>query len=142
MVFRFRYSVGHLTFQVLTFFPFVLTSSLPASRLTESQLQQSEQSEGLQLRMNELKSSLSSAHLEVSRWMSQYDTLMEQHQGLDINKTKLENHCEVNEASSFTMRQKETNGKYFLFPVFWASYFHSYYITYYLLLSFQSNGLL
>lgn len=111
IVFGFRYSLCHLTFRVLTFFPFVLTSSLPAFRLTESQLQQLEQSEGLQLRMNDLKSSLSSAKLEVSRWMSQYDTLMEQHQSLDINKTKLENHCEVNRDSSFTMRTKRNSEK-------------------------------
>ncbi|XP_044022342.1 protein Daple isoform X2 [Siniperca chuatsi] len=64
-------------------------------RLTESQSQQSEQCEGLQQRMNELKSSLSSAQLEVSRWMAQYDSLMEQHQGLDLTMTKLDNHCEL-----------------------------------------------
>ncbi|XP_041809166.1 protein Daple isoform X2 [Chelmon rostratus] len=64
-------------------------------RLTESQSQQSEQSDGLQQRMNELKSSLSSTQLEVSRWMARYDTLMEQHQGLDLTMTKLDNHCEL-----------------------------------------------
>ncbi|TMS21289.1 Protein Daple [Larimichthys crocea] len=64
-------------------------------RFTESQSQQSEQSEGLQQRMNELKSSLSSAQLDVSRWMARYDTLMEQHQGLDLTMTKLDNHCEL-----------------------------------------------
>nr|XP_046268208.1 protein Daple isoform X2 [Scatophagus argus] len=64
-------------------------------RLTESQTQQSEQSEGLQHRLNELKTSLSSAQLEVSRWMARYDTLMEQHQGLDLTMTKLDNHCEL-----------------------------------------------
>ncbi|TKS86149.1 Protein Daple [Collichthys lucidus] len=65
------------------------------SKFTESQSQQSEQSEGLQQRMNELKSSLSSAQLDVSRWMARYDTLMEQHQGLDLTMTKLDNHCEL-----------------------------------------------
>ncbi|XP_073339727.1 protein Daple isoform X2 [Pagrus major] len=64
-------------------------------RLTENQSQQSEQSEGLQQRMNELKRSLSSTQLEVSQWMTRYDTLMEQHQGLDLTMTKLDNHCEL-----------------------------------------------
>ncbi|KAM8737173.1 protein Daple isoform 1-T1 [Acanthopagrus schlegelii] len=64
-------------------------------RLTENQSQQSEQSEGLKQRMNELKKSLSSTQLEVSRWMARYDTLMEQHQGLDLTMTKLDNHCEL-----------------------------------------------
>ncbi|XP_068194131.1 protein Daple isoform X2 [Antennarius striatus] len=64
-------------------------------RLTESQSQQSEHSEGLQQRMTELKSSLSSTQLEVNRWMSRYDTLMEQHQGLDLSMTKLSNHSEL-----------------------------------------------
>ncbi|XP_026159970.1 protein Daple isoform X2 [Mastacembelus armatus] len=64
-------------------------------RLTESQSQQSEKNEGLQQRMNELKSSLSSTQLEVSRWMALYDSLMEQHRGLDLNMTKLDNHCEL-----------------------------------------------
>ncbi|XP_054469405.1 protein Daple isoform X2 [Anoplopoma fimbria] len=64
-------------------------------RLTESQSQQSDQCEGLQQRMNELKSSLSSAQLEERRWMSQYDSLKEQHQGLDLTMTKLDNHCEL-----------------------------------------------
>uniref|UniRef100_A0A8C3FZN7 Coiled-coil domain containing 88C n=1 Tax=Cyclopterus lumpus TaxID=8103 RepID=A0A8C3FZN7_CYCLU len=64
-------------------------------RLTEKQSQQSEQCEGLQQRMNDLKSSLSSAQREESRWMARYDTLMEQHQGLDLTMTKLDNHCEL-----------------------------------------------
>uniref|UniRef100_A0A7N8X5F5 Coiled-coil domain containing 88C n=1 Tax=Mastacembelus armatus TaxID=205130 RepID=A0A7N8X5F5_9TELE len=64
-------------------------------KLTESQSQQSEKNEGLQQRMNELKSSLSSTQLEVSRWMALYDSLMEQHRGLDLNMTKLDNHCEL-----------------------------------------------
>uniref|UniRef100_A0A8C2ZBT1 Coiled-coil domain containing 88C n=1 Tax=Cyclopterus lumpus TaxID=8103 RepID=A0A8C2ZBT1_CYCLU len=59
------------------------------------QSQQSEQCEGLQQRMNDLKSSLSSAQREESRWMARYDTLMEQHQGLDLTMTKLDNHCEL-----------------------------------------------
>uniref|UniRef100_A0A3Q1EY15 Coiled-coil domain containing 88C n=1 Tax=Acanthochromis polyacanthus TaxID=80966 RepID=A0A3Q1EY15_9TELE len=64
-------------------------------RLTENHSQQTEQSEGLQQRVNELKSSLSSSQLEVSRWMTRYDSLMEQHQGLDLTMTKLDNHCEL-----------------------------------------------
>ncbi|KAI3367988.1 hypothetical protein L3Q82_026814, partial [Scortum barcoo] len=64
-------------------------------RLTQSQSQQSEQCEGLQQRVNELKSSLSSSQLETSRLMAQYDSLMEQHQGLDLTMTKLDNHCEL-----------------------------------------------
>ncbi|XP_076604894.1 protein Daple isoform X2 [Chaetodon auriga] len=64
-------------------------------RLAESQSQQSEQSEGLQQRINELKRSLSTTQLEASRWMARYDTLMEQHQGLDLTMTKLDNHCEL-----------------------------------------------
>uniref|UniRef100_A0A667YRR2 Coiled-coil domain containing 88C n=1 Tax=Myripristis murdjan TaxID=586833 RepID=A0A667YRR2_9TELE len=62
-------------------------------RYSHSQL--SEQWEGLQQRANELKNSLSSSQLEVSRWMARYDTLMEQHQGLDLAMTKLDNHCEL-----------------------------------------------
>ncbi|XP_034713542.1 protein Daple [Etheostoma cragini] len=64
-------------------------------RITESQAQQSEQCELLKQRMNELKSSLSSSQLEESRWMARYDSLMEQHQGLDLTMTKLDNHCEL-----------------------------------------------
>ncbi|KAM4625374.1 protein Daple isoform 1-T1 [Polymixia lowei] len=63
--------------------------------LTERQSQLSEQWEGLQQRTNELKSSLSSAQLETNRWMARYDTLNEQHQGLDIAMAKLDNHCEL-----------------------------------------------
>ncbi|XP_022606931.1 protein Daple-like [Seriola dumerili] len=65
------------------------------NRLTESQSQHSEHSEGLQQRVNELKGSLSSAQQEVTQLMAQYDSLMEQHQGLDLTMTKLDNHCEL-----------------------------------------------
>uniref|UniRef100_A0A3Q3ENP7 Coiled-coil domain containing 88C n=1 Tax=Labrus bergylta TaxID=56723 RepID=A0A3Q3ENP7_9LABR len=61
----------------------------------DSQSQQTEQCEGLQQRMNDMKSSLSSAQLEASRWMARYDSLKEQHQGLDLTMTKLDNHCEL-----------------------------------------------
>ncbi|CAN9502031.1 unnamed protein product [Ophioblennius macclurei] len=64
-------------------------------RLTASKSQHAEQSEGLQQRMNELKSSLGTAQQEASQWMARYDSLMEQHQGLDITMTKLDNHCEL-----------------------------------------------
>ncbi|XP_034015965.1 protein Daple isoform X2 [Thalassophryne amazonica] len=64
-------------------------------RLAETQSQQSEQCQGLQRRMNELKGSLSSTQLEVNHWMSLYDTLMEKHQGLDVAVTKLDNNCEL-----------------------------------------------
>ncbi|CAJ1074171.1 protein Daple isoform X1 [Xyrichtys novacula] len=64
-------------------------------RLAGSQLQQSEQCENLQQRVNELKGTLSSSQLEVSKWMARYDSLMEQHQGLDLTMTKLDNHCEL-----------------------------------------------
>ncbi|XP_030615057.1 protein Daple-like isoform X2 [Archocentrus centrarchus] len=66
-----------------------------ADRLTESQSQQMEQSRGLQQRISELKTSLGSAQLEVSQWRAQYDSLMEQHQNLDLTMTKLDNHCEL-----------------------------------------------
>ncbi|XP_056249414.1 protein Daple [Seriola aureovittata] len=65
------------------------------NRLTESQSQHLEHSEGLQQRVNELKGSLSSAQQEVTQLMAQYDSLMEQHQGLDLTMTKLDNHCEL-----------------------------------------------
>ncbi|KAM7376783.1 hypothetical protein PAMP_006490 [Pampus punctatissimus] len=64
-------------------------------RLMESQSQQSEQCEGYLQRINELKSSLSSSQLEAREWMAQHDTLMEQHRGLDLTVTKLDNHCEL-----------------------------------------------
>ncbi|XP_040916460.1 protein Daple isoform X1 [Toxotes jaculatrix] len=64
-------------------------------RLTESQSQHSEQSEEFQQRTNELKSSLSSAQLEVNHWTAKYDLLMEQHRSLDLTMTKLDNHCEL-----------------------------------------------
>lgn len=60
--------------------------------------------------MNELKGSLSSAQLEVSQWMARYDTLMEQHQGLDLTMTKLDNHCEVRTTFYLTSKQWEIQG--------------------------------
>ncbi|XP_057715313.1 protein Daple isoform X2 [Corythoichthys intestinalis] len=64
-------------------------------RMSHSKSQQSEQCNKLQQQMDELKSSFSTAQLEVNRWMARYDSLMEQHQGLDITMTKLDNHCEL-----------------------------------------------
>ncbi|XP_061842830.1 protein Daple isoform X2 [Nerophis lumbriciformis] len=64
-------------------------------KLSQSQSQQSEQCDKLQQRMNQLKSLLSAGQLEVSSWMKRYDSLMEQHQGLDLTMTKVENRCEL-----------------------------------------------
>lgn len=64
-------------------------------RLTVSQSHHTEQSEGLQQRILDLKSSLSASQQEAGQWMSRYDSLMEQHQGLDLTMTKLDNHCEL-----------------------------------------------
>ncbi|XP_029972273.1 protein Daple isoform X1 [Salarias fasciatus] len=64
-------------------------------RLMENKSQHAEQSDVLQQRVNELKSSLATAQQEASQWMTRYDSLMEQHQGLDITMTKLDNHCEL-----------------------------------------------
>ncbi|XP_067099207.1 protein Daple isoform X2 [Osmerus mordax] len=65
------------------------------SRVNQSQSQLTKEYEGLQLHTKELKTSLNSAQLEVNRWQAQYDQLKEQHQGLDISMTKLDNHCEL-----------------------------------------------
>ncbi|XP_061700715.1 protein Daple isoform X2 [Syngnathoides biaculeatus] len=64
-------------------------------RLFQSESQKSEQYNDLHQQMNDLKSSLSTAQLEVNRWMTRYDLLMEQHQGLDLTMTKLDHHCEL-----------------------------------------------
>uniref|UniRef100_A0A671QM96 Protein Daple-like n=1 Tax=Sinocyclocheilus anshuiensis TaxID=1608454 RepID=A0A671QM96_9TELE len=49
----------------------------------------------LQLQTKELKTSLNESQLELNRWQARYDQLKEQHQGLDISMTKLDNHCEL-----------------------------------------------
>lgn len=41
--------------------------------------------------------SLNESQLELNRWQARFDQLKEQHQGLDISLTKLDNHCEVRE---------------------------------------------
>lgn len=87
-----------MIFFILVFFHIISDVFVSPFRVKQSQSQQSEQCEGLQQRTNELKSSLSSAQQEVSQWMARYDSLMEQHQGLDLTMTKLDNHCEVNRA--------------------------------------------
>ncbi|KAM6973258.1 protein Daple [Aplochiton taeniatus] len=66
-----------------------------ADRLTDSQSQQSEQWTVLQQQTKETKASLNASQLEVNRWQALYDSLKEQHQGLDISMTKLDNHCEL-----------------------------------------------
>lgn len=82
-------------------------------RFNERQAQQSEHSESLQQRANELKASLSSAQLEVSRWMAQHDSLIEQYQSLDLKMTKTENHCEVNRRNKWLLLVcYKTNGIY------------------------------
>lgn len=64
-------------------------------RLTERQEQQSEHSQELQQRNSEFKASLSTAQMEVARWMARHDSVREQCQSLDLKVTKAENHCEV-----------------------------------------------
>uniref|UniRef100_A0A671QNG5 Protein Daple-like n=1 Tax=Sinocyclocheilus anshuiensis TaxID=1608454 RepID=A0A671QNG5_9TELE len=48
-----------------------------------------------QFSTKELKTSLNESQLELNRWQARYDQLKEQHQGLDISMTKLDNHCEL-----------------------------------------------
>lgn len=57
---------------------------------------------------------MSSSQLEESRWRARYDTLMEQHQGLDLTMTKLDNHCEVGHASPRLSAQTATGRLFFL----------------------------
>uniref|UniRef100_A0A8C1FD04 Coiled-coil domain containing 88C n=1 Tax=Cyprinus carpio carpio TaxID=630221 RepID=A0A8C1FD04_CYPCA len=60
---------------------------------THMQLRQ--EYDSLQLQTKELKTSLNESQLELNRWQARYDQLKEQHQGLDISMTKLDNHCEL-----------------------------------------------
>uniref|UniRef100_A0A8B9JZ32 Protein Daple n=1 Tax=Astyanax mexicanus TaxID=7994 RepID=A0A8B9JZ32_ASTMX len=60
---------------------------------THSQLRQ--EYDGLQHQTKELKTSLNESQLELNRWQARFDQLKEQHQGLDISMTKLDNHCEL-----------------------------------------------
>uniref|UniRef100_A0AAR2L0E9 HOOK N-terminal domain-containing protein n=1 Tax=Pygocentrus nattereri TaxID=42514 RepID=A0AAR2L0E9_PYGNA len=53
------------------------------------------ETQNLQHQSKELKTSLNESQLELNRWQARYDQLKEQHQGLDISMTKLDNHCEL-----------------------------------------------
>uniref|UniRef100_A0A8C7GTY4 Coiled-coil domain containing 88C n=1 Tax=Oncorhynchus kisutch TaxID=8019 RepID=A0A8C7GTY4_ONCKI len=64
-------------------------------RLTQTHTQLRAEYDGLQVQTKELKTSLNGAQLEVNRWQARYDSMKEQHQGLDISMTKLDNHCEL-----------------------------------------------
>ncbi|XP_076835342.1 protein Daple [Brachyhypopomus gauderio] len=64
-------------------------------RLAQTHTQLRREYDGLQLQSKELKTSLNEAQLELNRWQARYDQLKEQHQGLDISMTKLDNHCEL-----------------------------------------------
>uniref|UniRef100_A0A8D0CIB5 Coiled-coil domain containing 88C n=1 Tax=Scleropages formosus TaxID=113540 RepID=A0A8D0CIB5_SCLFO len=64
-------------------------------RLKQAHEQLRKEYDGVQLQSKELKTSLNSAQLELSRWQARYDQLKEQHQGLDISLTKMDNHCEL-----------------------------------------------
>ncbi|XP_052475839.1 protein Daple isoform X1 [Carassius gibelio] len=64
-------------------------------RLTQTHLQLRREYDSLQLQTKELKTSLNESQLDLNRWQARYDQLKEQHQGLDISMTKLDNHCEL-----------------------------------------------
>ncbi|XP_030641772.1 protein Daple [Chanos chanos] len=63
--------------------------------LSQTHAQLKDEFSGLQLQTKELKTALNGAQLELNRWQARYDQLKEQHQGLDISMTKLDNHCEL-----------------------------------------------
>uniref|UniRef100_A0A672SFM7 Protein Daple-like n=1 Tax=Sinocyclocheilus grahami TaxID=75366 RepID=A0A672SFM7_SINGR len=64
-------------------------------RLETPHMQLRQEYDSLQLQTKELKTSLNESQLELNRWQARYDQLKEQHQGLDISMTKLDNHCEL-----------------------------------------------
>uniref|UniRef100_A0A673N7X5 Protein Daple-like n=1 Tax=Sinocyclocheilus rhinocerous TaxID=307959 RepID=A0A673N7X5_9TELE len=64
-------------------------------RLMQTHMQLKQEYDSLQLQTKELKTSLNESQLELNRWQARYDQLKEQHQGLDISMTKLDNHCEL-----------------------------------------------
>ncbi|XP_066530867.1 protein Daple [Hoplias malabaricus] len=64
-------------------------------RLSHTHAQLRQEYDGLQHQTKELKTSLNESQLELNRWQARYDQLKEQHQGLDISMTKLDNHCEL-----------------------------------------------
>jgi len=72
-----------------------LSLCLCPSRMSQNHTQLKREYDSLQLQTKELKTSLNESQLELNRWQARYDQLKEQHQGLDISMTKLDNHCEV-----------------------------------------------
>nr|XP_046223101.1 protein Daple-like [Oncorhynchus gorbuscha] len=64
-------------------------------RLTQTHSQLCAEYDGLQVQTKELKTRLNRAQLELNRWQARYNSMKEQHQGLDISMTKLDNHCEL-----------------------------------------------
>ncbi|XP_057200703.1 protein Daple isoform X2 [Triplophysa rosa] len=65
------------------------------NRVTRTHVQLRQEYDSLQLQTKELKTSLNESQLELNRWQARFDQLKEQHQGLDISMTKLDNHCEL-----------------------------------------------
>ncbi|XP_059504930.1 protein Daple isoform X2 [Stegostoma tigrinum] len=65
------------------------------NRLSSMNAQLKEEYDGLQTHTKEFKSALNNTELELARWQSEYHSLKEQHQNLDILHTKLDNHCEL-----------------------------------------------
>lgn len=70
-------------------------SWLCVCRLSQKHAHLRQEYDGLQNQSKELKMSLNESQLELNRWQARFDQLKEQHQGLDISLTKLDNHCEV-----------------------------------------------
>ncbi|XP_072558725.1 protein Daple-like isoform X2 [Paramormyrops kingsleyae] len=66
-----------------------------AERLTQTHSHLGQEYTILQQHLKELKTSLKETQLELNSWRARYDQLKEQHQGLDISFTKLENQCEL-----------------------------------------------
>ncbi|XP_053538914.1 protein Daple isoform X2 [Ictalurus punctatus] len=64
-------------------------------RLSQKHAHLRQEYDGLQNQSKELKMSLNESQLELNRWQARFDQLKEQHQGLDISLTKLDNHCEL-----------------------------------------------
>ncbi|XP_048841005.1 protein Daple-like isoform X2 [Brienomyrus brachyistius] len=64
-------------------------------RLTQTHSHLRQEYDILQQHLKELKTSMKETQLELNSWRTRYDQLKEQHQGLDISFTKLENQCEL-----------------------------------------------
>lgn len=75
--------------------PVALRSPPPTPRVNFLHQQLKGEYEELHTHTKELKTSLNSSQLELSRWQARFDQLKEQHQNMDISLTKLDNHCEV-----------------------------------------------